>query len=345
MNLTHSHEVSKTNLNHEWFNTQNSLDSLLDAKVDFNGTIRNLSSSLSLIQPISSIIGIDIVDNYDVSLFVKKLIGANEGIRLLSTGTMSTKGCAYNNIFLGLIANCNTGIRLDSKNGGWVNQNIIYGGRIVCEYGKTVPYNMRRIVVETNSKVNDALTVVGLSMEGAGIGIEANNLYGSSFINCRFEGLQYAFVGHGTCRWNDIKDASGTSLRKVNFDDCGLCGIDGLSLSPYMSIVLNDNESVTLNKSNGTGSNQLFFRIAELDENSSCQLRYTKFTNGQSVPDSYMIKENHIPIFFVHNRGKAFYNTYAMHFTSEFTCFPTDIQELTLKAVGGKVAINVFTLN
>jgi len=30
MNLTHSHEVLKTNLNHEWFNTQNSLDSPLD---------------------------------------------------------------------------------------------------------------------------------------------------------------------------------------------------------------------------------------------------------------------------------------------------------------------------
>jgi hypothetical protein len=30
VNLTHSHGVSKTNLNHEWFNTQNSLDSPLD---------------------------------------------------------------------------------------------------------------------------------------------------------------------------------------------------------------------------------------------------------------------------------------------------------------------------
>jgi len=30
VNLTHSHGVSKTNLNHEWINTQNSLDSPLD---------------------------------------------------------------------------------------------------------------------------------------------------------------------------------------------------------------------------------------------------------------------------------------------------------------------------
>jgi hypothetical protein len=30
VNLTHSHEVSKTNLNHEWFNPQNLLDCPLD---------------------------------------------------------------------------------------------------------------------------------------------------------------------------------------------------------------------------------------------------------------------------------------------------------------------------
>lgn len=320
------------------------LDTLLDAKVDFNGTIRNLSSSLSLVKPVSAIVGIDIVDCYDVTLFVKKLIGANECIRLMSTGSTSTRGCAYNTINLGLLANCNTGIRLNSINKGWVNQNSIFGGRIVCQYGKIAPHNMRRLVVETDSKVNDALTVVGLSMEGSGVGIEATNLYGSAFINCRFEGLDYAFVGHGTCRWNELKDASGTSRLKVNLDDCNLCAVDGRSLTPYMSVVLDDNESITLNEKNGTGNNQLFYRIVELDNNTHCELKYTKFKDGSSVPDNYMLKKNRLPIFFGHNRGKAYYNTYSVKFTSEFTSFPTDIQELTLKAVGGRVSVSVFTL-
>ena len=296
-------------------------------------------------QPVSSIVGLDIVDCYDLVLFVKKLIGANEGIRLMSTGTTATKGCAYNTINLDLIANCNTGVRFYSKNKGWVNQNTINGGRIVCQYGNIIPYNMRRIVVDTDSKVNDALTVVGLSMEGSGIGIEATHLYGSAFINCRFEGLDYAFVGHGTCRWNEIKDASGTPMPQVNLDDCNLCAFDGRSLIPYMSIVLNDNDSITLNKKNGSGNNQLFYRIVELDDNTHCQLKYTKFTDGRSVSDQYMLNKKSIPIFLAHNRGKAYYNTYAKHFTTEFTSFPTNIQELTLKAVGGKVAISVFTLN
>lgn len=321
------------------------LDTLLDAKVDFNGTIRNLSSSFSLVQPISAMVGIDVVDCYDVVLSVKKLIGANEGIRLLSTGTTNTRGCAYNTINLDLLANCNTGIRLYSINRGWVNQNTINGGRIVCQYGKVIPYNMRRIVVDTDSKVNDALTVVGLSMEGSGIGIEASNLYGSAFINCRFEGLDYAFVGHGTCRWNEIKESAGTAMPPINLDDCNLCAIDGRSLSPYTSFILNENESITLNKKNGSGNNQLFYRIVELDSNAHCQLKYTKFTNGSAVPHSFMQRGNHTPIFFTHNRGKDYYNTYAKQFTTEFTSFPIEIQELTLKAVGGRVAVNVFTLN
>lgn len=321
------------------------LDTLLDAKIDFNGTIRNLSPSLSLVKPLSSIVGIDLVDSYDVILSVKKFIGANECIRLMSTGTTSTKGCAYNKINLGLLANCNTGIRLYSKNKGWVNQNNIFGGRIVCQYGKIIPYNMRRIVVETDSKVNDALTVVGLSMEGAGIGIEATHLYGSAFVNCRFEGLDYAFVGHGTCRWNEIKESAATSMPKVNLDDCNLCAIDGRSLTPYMSLTLNEGESITLNRKNGSGNNQLFYRIVELDNNTHCELRYTKFTNGKTVPEKYMLEGKNTPIFFGHNRGKAYYNTYSVHFTTEITGFPTDIQELTLKAVGGRVAVNVFTLN
>ena len=320
------------------------LNALLDAKIDFNGTIWNQSTSLSLVKPISSIVGIDLVDSYDVTLFVKKFVGANECLRLTSTGTTDTKGCAYNTIHLGLLANCNTGIRLYSQNGGWVNQNSIYGGRIVCQYGKVVPDNMRRIVVDTDSKVNDALTVVGLSMEGSGTGVEATHLYGSAFINCRFEGLDYSFVGHGTCRWNEINDASGTAMPQVNLDDCGLCAFDGRSLSPYMSVVLNDGESITLNKKSGSGNNQIFYRIAELEENTHCQLRYTKFTDGRSVSDSYMLRDKNTPIFFAHNRGKTYYNTYAVRFTSEFITLPTEIQELTLKAVGGRVAINVSTL-
>ncbi len=140
--------------------------------------VKSSRSSWNVSHPITGILvptSEAMIENVTVYNFEK-------GIFLLGAG----RGCAYNYIQPRLMANNYYGIYLDAVDGGWVNENIIVGGRWTIWSDRATVGTWGVYITSHTSNVPNNNKFIGLSIEGYDYAIRLSGVY-NTFVDPRIE--------------------------------------------------------------------------------------------------------------------------------------------------------------
>jgi len=213
------------------------------------------------------------------------------------------KGCAYNNIFIGLIYDSFINIYLkqnfDIVTTGWVNQNQIYGGAIKNSGGFR-PVKPGTTLIKNEGNNN---TIIGTSLEGDTF---QHSIFTSSsdncYINCRYEqNLDNSLAFDGTsCKFNTIIGGYGLSERILNITNPSNVTIMG---SGRISGLYNSNtypEPILEGYTAGSSINELL-RLGKINADGVTK-RKTIVANGDGELSFYHNVEGDFPQLEIHGR-------------------------------------------
>lgn len=156
-------------------------------------------------------IGVDIQDCNNCTIYVKDVSSFNENLRIGGIGTL---GCSYNLIRFDRLYNGNVGLRVFQDNGGWTNENIFLGGRVAVS-STWHSSNIEAVAIkiagpqtasDTYDKVN-ALLFIKVSTEFfryPGHAVYARNLHSSTFTEGRDENSKVYIKWVANCNRNQV---------------------------------------------------------------------------------------------------------------------------------------------
>lgn len=100
-----------------------------------------------------------------------------------------SKGIAYNRIDISKIVSCLNHVKLNSKNGGWCNENKFFGGRFQVFSSDPFKANTIGILITSETNYyNNANTFYSPSLEGLGTAVKVEYGKLNRFYDCRTEG-------------------------------------------------------------------------------------------------------------------------------------------------------------
>lgn len=198
-------------------------------------------------------VGVLAVNLNDCDLSVPHVAWFERGLVLLG----SKAGFAYSDVFIGTLWENHKQLVLEARNGGWVNQNVLFNGRFQSGVNAATGRNpqdpdaVQVLMVNPSADFNgpNTNTFIGTSFEDTGVRTYFVDMEGSynRFINCRWEAPNYPprirYRGI-TSRYNAIEGGYNASSIEEVFEGGAQGGSIRDTVGAYLKARIADTQTI-----------------------------------------------------------------------------------------------------
>lgn len=156
-------------------------------------------------------VGVEVVNVNNSNINIDSVKGFNYGVRFIG----DAMGCAYNNVNITTIGNCEYALTLLSKNGGWVNDNHFHGGRFYCNTDVSFVDSSVGVLIDSECEYfSNNNRFYNQCLEGLHTAIVLNYANYNYFYDIRTENCTYALEENNESQYNIVKIGYGITAKK-----------------------------------------------------------------------------------------------------------------------------------